>query len=77
MKKALFLFTFLVIITFNCGEEIKEKNLEPKSHCEIALEYINECIDAKVPQLKSCDESVAIEIVNTPCSELKSVIFDM
>ena len=77
MKKALFLFTFLVIIFFNCGENITEKKLDPRSHCEIALDYINECIGAKVPELRSCDEGVAIEIVNTPCSELKKVIFDL
>ena len=47
-----------------------------KNPCDIALDYINECIGAKVPNLKQCDEGVAIEIVNTPCSELSKVIFD-
>ena len=77
MKKALFLFTFLAIIFFNCGEDVAEKKLDSRSHCEIALDYISECIGAKVPEIKSCDEGVAIEIVNTPCSELKKVIFDL
>lgn len=76
MKNLILISIFLVVIFFNCGDEIKNQDLDLKNPCEIALDYINKCIGAKVPKLKSCDEGVAIEIVNTPCSELSKVIFD-
>ena len=76
MKKTITITTLLIILLFNCGDEIKNQEIDTRSHCEIALDYINKCIGAEVPRLKHCDEGVAIEIVNTPCSELSKVIFD-
>ena len=76
MKNLILISIFLVIVFFNCGDEIKKQEVDTRSHCEIALDYINKCIGAEVPRLKHCDEGVAIEIVNTPCSELSKVIFD-
>ena len=76
MKKTIIITTLLIILLFNCGDEIKKQEVDTRSHCEIALDYINKCIGVEVPRLKHCDEGVAIEIVNTPCSELSKVIFD-
>ena len=76
MKNLILLSIILVTVFFNCGDEIEKQEFDSRSHCEIARDYINKCIGAKVPKLESCDEGVAIEIVNTPCSELSKVIFD-
>ena len=76
MRNSIIIFSVVLFIFINCGEEIKKKETDSRSHCEIALDYINKCIGTEVPRLKHCDEGVAIEIVNTPCSELSKVIFD-
>ena len=76
MRNSIIILFVVLFIFTNCGDEIKKQEFDSRSHCEIALDYINKCIGAKVPKLKSCDEGVAIEIVNTPCSELSKVIFD-
>lgn len=76
MRNSIIIFFVVLFIFINCGDEIKKKEIDTRSHCEIALDYINKCIGAEVPRLRHCDEGVAIEIVNTPCSELSKVIFD-
>ena len=76
MRNSIIILFVVLFIFTNCGDEIKKQEFNSRNHCEIALDYINKCIGTKVPKLKSCDEGVAIEIVNTPCSELSKVIFD-
>ena len=76
MRNSIIIFFIVLFIFINCGDEIKNQEIDDKSHCEIALDYISKCIGSKVPRLKSCDEGFAIEIVNTPCNELSKIIFD-
>lgn len=76
MKNIILLGSVVLFIFVNCGEDISSDEVVYKNPCDIALDYINECIGAKVPDLKQCDEGVAIEIVNTPCNKISKVIFD-
>lgn len=76
MKNSIIVFFIVLFIFINCGDEIKKEKIDRRSHCEIALDYINKCIGVEVPRLRRCDESIAIEIVNTPCKEISKVIFD-
>lgn len=76
MKNIILLGSIVLFIFVNCGEDIDVVEEVSKNPCEIALDYIEQCIGEKVPRLKQCDEGVAIEIINTPCNEISKVIFD-
>ena len=70
MKISAFILSLLIAF-FSCGDSIDYQE-DVRTECQKASDYMEECLGYR-PYLKSCDDSVALSILSTPCQNLKNL----